>query len=176
MTKRTGSEVVWEGRFLRAVDRGGWESVHRTRGSGVVGVIAVTDDRKLVLVEQSRPAVKKMVIGLPAGLAGDVAGAEDEALVTAARRELLEETGYQAADWRFAFTGPTSSGLTSETLTVFVATDLRRVHAGGGDSDENITVTEAPLDGLDAWLAEQRAAGKAVDIPVYAALHYVKIK
>src|SRR5436190_21784999 len=90
-------EVLYEGKFRRYVRRGGWEYVARRNVTGIVGIIAVTDDGKLVLVEQFRPPVGKNVIEIPAGLAGDVAGSEHEALAEAARRELLEETGYEAS-------------------------------------------------------------------------------
>ena len=92
-------ETLAEGRFLRLVRRGKWEYATRKGVSGIVGIVAVTDDGRLVLVEQDRPPVGKRVIELPAGLAGDVSGQEDEELASAARRELLEETGYAADEW-----------------------------------------------------------------------------
>src|SRR5690606_33221547 len=84
-------EIMAEGRFLRMVREDGWEWVQRTRISGVVVVAAVTPEGKVLLVEQHRPPVGGRVLEMPAGLAGDIAGQEDEALETAARRELEEE-------------------------------------------------------------------------------------
>ena len=92
----------------------------------------------------------------------------------AARRELLEETGYEAAGMRYLFTGPSSPGLTSETLSFYLATDLKKVAAGGGVDNENIIVHEAPLDTIDAWLAEQTAAGKSLDPRIYTGLYFLK--
>ena len=87
-------EVIYEGKHVRLVRRGEWEYVTRKNVTGIVGIVAVTDEGKLLLVEQPRPPLNRNVIELPAGLAGDVAGQEGEELANAARRELLEETGY----------------------------------------------------------------------------------
>ena len=88
-------ETLHEGRFLRLVRRGRWEFCQRTTGTGVVGLIATTDHDEIVLIEQSRPAVGGVCIELPAGLVGDD-GEADEPLESAAKRELLEETGFEA--------------------------------------------------------------------------------
>lgn len=85
--------IVWQGKHLQAVLRDGYECIERRSIKGIVGIIAITDDRRLLLVEQFRPPVQARVIELPAGLAGDTAEAKDETLESAARRELLEETG-----------------------------------------------------------------------------------
>ena len=77
-------KTLYEGKFVRFVDLDGWEFVERHGASGIVIIIAVTDARRLVLVEQFRPAMGKQVVELPAGLAGDIEGQEDEALITAA--------------------------------------------------------------------------------------------
>src|SRR5436305_7986631 len=88
--------VIAEGKHIRLVARGKWEFAERKKVSGIVGIVAVTDDRKLILVEQFRAPVNARVIEIPAGLAGDIEGSEDEALEIAAKRELSEETGYEA--------------------------------------------------------------------------------
>ena len=92
------TRTLAEGRWLRLVDDAGWEHVERVNGHGVVVILAVTEEGELLLVEQYRPAVKSRVIEVPAGLTGDVAGREDEDADAAARRELLEETGYEAQE------------------------------------------------------------------------------
>src|SRR5829696_410163 len=89
--------TVWAGRHLSVLARGTWEYASRNTRRPAVGIVAVTDDGKVLLVEQRRPPVNRNVIELPAGLAGDIAGAEHESLLEAAQRELLEETGYTAS-------------------------------------------------------------------------------
>src|SRR5438093_387640 len=120
-------QILCEGKHLRFLKRGGWEMVTRKDVTGIVGIVAVTDNDRLVLVEQFRPPLGKRVIEIPAGLAGDVAGHENEELLLAAKRELREETGYEAAQWRMAAEGATSAGLCDEIVTLFVAGKLKKV-------------------------------------------------
>jgi NTP pyrophosphohydrolases including oxidative damage repair enzymes len=164
--------ILHEGRFLRLVSNNTWEYVERKRSSGVVAILAITDERKVLFVEQFRPSMGRVVVEIPAGLAGDIAGAENEALAEAARRELLEETGYEAREMEFLIDGPSSSGLSTEFVSFFRARGLTRVAEGGGDPSENLTVHEVPLDSLDDWIAERRAAGRLVDCKVYSALYF----
>ena len=92
-------DVLASGRHLDLVSLRGWEFVRRRRGDGVVAIIAVTEDDRLVLVEQHRPAVGGPVIELPAGLVADEAESRSETAEFAARREFEEETGYTARTW-----------------------------------------------------------------------------
>lgn len=163
-------QVLAAGRFLRLVKREHWEYADRHTCSGAVAIVAVTAERRLLIVEQYRIPVGSRVLELPAGLVGDVAGEEHEDLALAARRELLEETGYDAAEMRWMVRGPSSAGLTSEVVDFFLATELRRVHDGGGDQHENITVHEVALAQAAKWLAERTQAGAFVDPKIYAGL------
>ncbi len=169
-------QVLHQGRFLRLVSRGGWEFVERTNAQGVVVVIAVTEQGELVLIEQERRPVGAPVIELPAGLSGDDPGAHGEELADAARRELLEETGYEADRLERVTHGPSSAGLTSEVLTVFRAVGVRRVGGGGGVAGEAITIHHVPLPDVPAWLEAAQARGALVDPKVYAALWFASVR
>ena len=165
-------ETVAEGKFVRLVRQGKWEYATRKKVSGIVGIIAVTDDRKLVLVEQDRPPVGKRVIELPAGLAGDEAGHKSEDLADAARRELLEETGYEAGNMVRVAEGAASAGMTNEIITLFLATSLKKTGEGKGDGSEYITVHEIPLGEVIEWLDDCVREGKLVDLKVYSGLYF----
>jgi ADP-ribose pyrophosphatase len=160
------------GRFLRFVVRDGWEFADRVGITGIVGIVAVTDDRELVLGEQRRPPVGGAVLELPAGLVGDEIGTELEGLLDGARRELREETGYEAANWEVVASGPTSPGTTSEIIALVLATGLTRVGPGGGQGGESLTVHLAPLDGAEAWLQAREKAGVLIDLKIYAGLWF----
>lgn len=164
--------VLAEGRYVRLVEQAGWEWAERVRVSGVVAVVAVTPDGRLVLTEQYRPAVETRVLDLPAGLAGDLAGAEDESLLVAARRELMEETGYESDRWKLLTEGPSSPGMTNEMLTFFLALNAEQTGPGGGDASETIDVHVVPLKQLHPWLEAQRGAGILIDPKVYVGAYF----
>ena len=162
-----------QGRFLRLVRAGHWEYADRINATGAAVVVAVTEDSKLLLVEQYRIPCGKQVIELPAGIVGDEPDRATEALAEAARRELLEETGYEAGAMELIMTGPSSAGLTSELVSIFIAKQLRRVGKGGGEGNEKITVHEVPLDQIDQWLNEQMGQDRLVDPKVFAGLYFL---
>jgi ADP-ribose pyrophosphatase len=170
---RTPITALHTGRFLALVKEGRWEYAERTNATGAAIVIAVTEERKLLLVEQYRIPVHARTIELPAGIIGDEPGSSDEAHAEAARRELIEETGYEAGHIEALTHGPASSGLTSETVTLFLATKLRRVGAGGGVAHEDITVHEVLLARVHEWLDAKAKAGVLIDSKVYAGLYFI---
>ena len=173
MNETSSPRVLAEGRYLRVLSRDGWEWVERTNTSGAVVIAAVTAERQLVLIEQYRIPLDRRVIELPAGLVGDLAECKEEGLAEAARRELLEETGYEAKDIDYLFDGPSSSGLASEVFTLVLAKDVRTVGPGGGDGTEDIQVHVVPLDEVEAWLTSKRREGYLISPKIYAALYFV---
>jgi ADP-ribose pyrophosphatase len=168
---QSGAQVVWRGKHFHMAVDGRWEFATRPVKRPAVGIVAVTSANALVLVEQLRPPVGRTVMELPAGLTGDVAGAEDEPLLVAAQRELLEETGYIAERWTELGLGYSSPGLTDESIVLFLARDLTKVGAGGGDASEEIVVHEAPIEGIGAWLAQRRAVA---DFKLFAGLYLME--
>lgn len=165
------TEVLGEGKFLRLIRENKWEWVQRTKASGVVYIAAMTHAKKVILIEQFRPPLNAKVIELPAGLAGD--GEDVESLALAAQRELLEETGYECKTLTEMGTGPSSAGLTSETVTLFVGKGAKRVSAGGGVEGEDIKVHLIYLADVRRWLAERAAQGVLIDPKVYAGLWFL---
>jgi len=167
-------EVLGEGRFLRLLSRKSWEFVERPNASGVVVIASINREGEAVFVEQYREAVQNHVIEWPAGLVGDEDGAEDEALEAAAARELEEETGYRAGRIRVVAEGPSSAGMSDEITVFLIAEELEKVGDGGGVGNESIVVRHVPAERVDAWLAEQMAAGKLVDPKVFVGLYFLK--
>lgn len=164
-------EVLHRGRFVELVRDGRWEYVRRVNARGAVFVLALTDARELILVEQYRVPVQARTIELPAGIFGDHESSADETPETCARRELEEEAGYRASDARLLISGPVAPGLTNEMLHLVEARGLVRVHAGGGVGGEDITVHVVPLAQVRGWLAQKSATGLLVEPRVYAALY-----
>jgi len=168
------ARILAETRFLRLVERDGWSYVERPSSRGVVMIVALTPERRLLFVEQPRVPVGGPTIELPAGLIGDEAGHEGEDPVASARRELLEETGYEARELELVSSTATSPGMTDERVHVVLAHGLTRVGSGGGVAGERITVHEVPLPDVHAWLRTQERAGRIVAIKVYAGLYFAR--
>ena len=169
----TDTSIFARGRYINLKIRDDWEFASRKHQSGVAVIIAVTGDNELLLVEQFRVPVDANVIELPAGLIGDEAAFKDESPEQAAERELLEETGYQAKRFRPILRCPTTAGLSDEIAIFFIAGDLQKIHAGGGDESESIEVHRVPLTDAGTWLDRQLAAGKMVDPKIYTALYFL---
>jgi 8-oxo-dGTP pyrophosphatase MutT (NUDIX family) len=111
---------------------------------GAVAVLALDDAQQVLLIRQYRHPVGRLLWEIPAGLR-DVSG---EPLWATARRELLEEAGYRARDWRVLADYYTSPGFSTERLRVFLARDLEFVPEA--ERDFVPEAEEAEL--LSAWL------------------------
>src|SRR6188768_809784 len=122
--------IAWEGKYLRIKVCGTWEYAERPNSPAGIVIIAVTPEGELLLVEQFRVPLGKNTIELPAGLAGDDQY-RGERFIQAARRELREETGYEAEEWEELASGPPSPGLSNEMVVFFRAKQLRKVSVGG---------------------------------------------
>ncbi len=177
-TKILERRTAWEGKFLKCiittyVDSLGivreWESVERVNCKGIVGIVPVTDDKEVLLIRQFRPPVKEYVIEFPAGLSE-----KEDNLEEAARRELLEETGYAAKDMIFLSEGPLSSGASGEVLTAFLATGLEFQGLGKQDETEDIEVLKIPIHELDQKLSALKSEGDLIDLKIYGLLELAK--
>jgi 8-oxo-dGTP pyrophosphatase MutT (NUDIX family) len=114
---------------------------------GAVGIVAMDEAGQVLLIRQYRHPVGRQLWEIPAGLR-DVDG--EPPLVTA-RRELLEEAGYLAADWQVLADFFTSPGITSERLRVYLARGLVRVPDAEREyvpdhEEAHLTIEWAPLD------------------------------
>lgn len=172
MNNETERRILAEGKYVRLVARGRWEWAERTNTSGAVVILALTSDRRMVMIEEYRRPLDARVVELPAGLVGDKPGTGEEDLIEAAKRELLEEAGCVSEHWQHLIEGPSSPGLTNERYTMYLALGARKVSDGGGDESEDIHVRLVPLDQVEQWLDEQRRGGLLVDPKVYAALYF----
>jgi ADP-ribose pyrophosphatase len=158
-------EVMWEGRYVVAKRRGRWEYAGRPGGVRAAVILAVDEDH-VILVEQYRVPLGRRCIELPAGLIGDADSHRDEPPEDAAARELEEETGYRAAKLVNLGEFWSSPGMLTESFTLVRASGLSKVSEGGGTESEDIVVHRVPLNALEEFLAEQRAAGNAIDVRI----------
>lgn len=169
-------KVLHRGEFLELRREGHWEYVRRAKASGSVHILAVTDAQELLLVQQYRVPVGQDTIELPAGVIGDEAEFAEESVLECARRELLEETGYQASQVELIQRSPTAPGMSSEIQHLVRATGLVRMGEGGGVAGENITVHRVDLRSVGQWLEQQQGGGLLLDHRVHAALYWCEKK
>lgn len=163
--------ILHEAKYLRLRQRGRWEYAERTNAASAVIVVAVTPEDKVLFVEQFRVPIDAPSIEMPAGLVGDLGDAES--METAAHRELIEETGWDAERIEFLMLGPSSSGMSNEMIGFVRAHGLRRVGPGGGDASEAIVVHEVPREGVAGWLDGKRRGGYSIDPKLYAGLYFL---
>ncbi len=110
---------------------------------GAVGVVALDDEGRILLVNQYRHPVGTRLDELPAGLL-DVDG---EPALEAAQRELAEEAGLAADTWHVLVDTLTSSGMTDEAIRVFLARDLHEVERDVQEHEElDMTSRWVPLE------------------------------
>ena len=112
------------------------------RHSGSIVVLAIdgpASDPRVLLERQYRHAAGQMMWELPAGRIDD-----GERELAAAKRELLEETGYTASRWKKILYFYVSPGFLDETMSIYLAEDLRPGIAQP-EEDEKITTRFIPL-------------------------------
>lgn len=169
-------ETLYHGRYVHLRRRGSWEYAERANPQGAVVIVAITPDDTVLMVEQFRVPIQSRTLEFPAGLIGDLAESSEESWEDSARRELLEETGWEATHIESIMAGPSSAGMTTEIMHFARASGLRKVHAGGGDASENIVVHEVPLASIAAFVADAMARGFAVDPKVYAGIYFLSCR
>jgi ADP-ribose pyrophosphatase len=165
--KKEGSKLVYRGEIF-SVRKEAFQYADGSRASREVvvhpGAVCVIphDGRVVYMVEQPREAVEEpALLELPAGKL-DVEG---ETPLECAQRELAEEIGKSAGDWRELKTFYTSPGFTNERVWLFLATELydspeRR------QTDERIEIVEFPLTELDAAIARCEDAESLIGLLV----------
>jgi len=165
------AKKIFEGKHLLVLERDNWQFVERTKGKSAVVILAVTDDDRILFVEQLRRPVNARVIDFPAGLVGDEDGHDDPA--ETAKKELLEETGYACEDVERLTSGPTSPGITSELVTFYRAQGLTKRGEGGGVGGEDIAVHRIPRNAVADWLKRKNGEGVLIDVKVWAGLWWL---
>ena len=153
--RRVDSETAWKGHVLEVRiehfrhDDGGEVEREVIGHPGAVGIVAY-DDAQVWLVRQPREAAgEPALLEVPAGKL-DVEG---ESRLETAKRELAEEIGKAAEDWREIASFYTSPGFTDERVTVYAATGLSDTEATA-DEEERIEVVPWPLERLDEAIAD----------------------
>ncbi|MCC0742520.1 NUDIX hydrolase [Clostridioides sp. ZZV14-6044] len=118
----------------------GYQKRELVEVGGAVGIVAITDDNKVVLVKQFRKPIEKPIFEIPAGKLE-----KNESPKECAERELKEETGYSAKNIKLIHKFFTSAGFSNEIMFVYLATGLTPGE-NNLDADEFLDVYEVELE------------------------------
>jgi len=167
LTEHTlSSEVIYDGKLLHVrrdrvrLPDGGMADREYIRHPGAVAIIALLDNGELVMERQFRYPLGRDMIELPAGKIDP-----GEPPLETARRELLEETGYIASEWRHLATMHLAIGYSNEHIEIFLARGLTQKQAEL-DDEEFLEVFTLPLSRALEWVRE----GKITDAKTLSGL------
>jgi len=149
-TKILSSKVVFKGRVFsvyrdEVIEPTGVENIREViRHNGSVVILAVDEsknprDPEVILERQYRHAAGQFLLELPAGRVEP-----GEAILAAAKREMIEETGYRAKRWTLLTKYFASPGFLGEWMQIYLARDIR-IGEAQPEADEQIEVIRMPL-------------------------------
>ncbi len=175
--------TLWQGKYIKTCmityrDRNGterqWEAVQRINCGGVVIVVPITGRGEIILIRQFRPPLNSYVIELPAGL---IDPGED--VLSAGKRELLEETGFISSSYTLLTGGVMSTGIDTDKWHIVLARDAEKaperiINAHPPDESENIESFIVPIDQLYERLEEFARAGDEIDLRIFGILEMAK--
>ena len=163
------AEVMWSGKYVRALKRDKWEYASRTNNINAVVILAEYEGR-VILVDQPRVPTDCRCVELPAGLVGDED--PDATLEATAIKELEEETGFTADRVESLGEYYASPGMVAESFTLVRAHGVRKIGDGGGDENEDINVHLVPRTEIANFIEQKRAEGFGVDVKLLLFLNY----
>lgn len=156
--KTIQSTPIFEGKVISlkvddvTLPNGGVSKREIINHPGAVAVIAITDDHKILLVEQYRKALERSIIEIPAGKLE-----KGEKPIVTARRELEEETGYTTDDLTFVQAFATSPGFADEVIHIYVAKNLKKLDVPVAlDEDEFVELMAVTVEEAEVMMADAR--------------------
>ncbi|ASW42794.1 NUDIX hydrolase [Clostridium isatidis] len=133
------------------------------RHPGACGIIAFLDDENIILVEQFRLALNKVLLEIPAGKLD-----KGEAIEECAKRELREETGYIAGNIEYLGSIATAPGFCDEIIYLYKATNLT---LGSKDEDED-EFTNVKIMNINE-VKEKIKKGEIIDVKTVSIFAYL---
>lgn len=176
MEKKLSSQSIYNGRILNLrLDEVELPNGNRTKRevveyAGAVAVVALNSREEVLMVRQFRYAVGEEIMEIPAG---KMEPGEDPE--STARRELSEETGYEAASWRRLTSFYSTPGFTTEKLYLYLALDLKYT-GQHTDEDEFVQVESIPLEKALYMIESEEIKDAKTIVGLLAAKHILDKK
>lgn len=144
--KTISSDRIYTGKTISLkvdtveIENRGYQKREIVEHLGAVGIVAVTDENKIVLIKQFRKPIEQVIWEIPAGKMEIGENPKDCAI-----RELKEETGYSAKNIKLIHKFFTSAGFSNQKIYIFLATGLTKGDPNF-DEDEIIEKYEVDID------------------------------
>ncbi len=135
---------------------------------GGVGIVAITDDNKILMVKQYRKPIEKAIIELPAGKLD-----KNEDIEVCGRRELEEETGYKAKEFTYLGYMYPSPGFDDEVTHLYLARDLYKGEVNL-DEDEYLDVFKYDISEVKEMIMNNEINDAKTVIGFFKAMEYLK--
>ena len=172
---QTGSQEIYDGVIVHLykdtvqLPNGNPATREVIRHIGAVAVVPVTDDGNVIVERQFRYPLHEVITEIPAGKLDSAA--EDR--LSAAQRELREETGYTADNWQALGDFHPTPAYCDEKITLYLATGL---HLGERelDEDEFLNVVAVPLEELVADIMAGRITDGKTQTAILKAYYLLK--
>ena len=130
-------------------------------------ILPITDDNKVIMIQEPRTPIGKVILALPAGMIEEGEKAEKAAI-----RELEEETGYLASNIEFLREYHSCVGYSDEKISLYLATNMKKTKQRL-DDEEKIKVIEIPLEEVIEMLDKNEIITASTTIAV---MHYLLYK
>ena len=162
-------QTVFEGKFLKVrrdlarLPDGATATREFVMHPGAAAMVPIGGDERILVERQFRYAMGQMYVEIPAGKID--AG---ETSIQTARRELLEETGYEAQQWAFLTRIHPAIGFSDEVMDIYLARDLS-LRERAMDVDEFLEIEWVTL----GWMMDELRAGRLPDVKTQIAVHWL---
>jgi 8-oxo-dGTP pyrophosphatase MutT (NUDIX family) len=163
--ERIGSEEVWSGKIATVrVDRVRYDDGEEAEREvvahpGAVAVVAHDGESVYMVAQPREPVGEQALLELPAGKLDE----EGEDVLETAKRELAEEIGKGARDWKHLASFYGSPGFSDEEIHIYLATDLYD-EEGEAEENERIEIEAVPIDRLDDLIRDCRDSKSLVGL------------